>query len=576
MPATLTAMRSLDPTKVVIGLAMFVVLGVPFLFRPDKLTGDEADRRVIIVTPHNEQIRREFGAAFSEWHEREYGETAAVVWVNPGGTSEIRRQLQAVYSKAIKEGRILPDGRMAEGSRPMPQDLFFGGGSYEHGQMKRGVTVAFTPRDADAVGISIHAGAIPDDGELSIAHDEAAGIARLSKDAEAFELNMSISVPVGSWDEARLARVFGDNFIGPESNHLYDPDRFWIGTALSGFGVVYNRDVLGELGVEEPDSWWDFGSPELRGWVALADPRQSGSVATTYDSILNTYGWDDGWRILREMCANARYFSNSSPKVPLDVSQGQAAIGVAIDFYGRYQAQAVMQEGETPETSRVGYVDPPGATFIDPDPISLLRGGPDPETAQRFIDFVLTDEGQALWQFVTKADGAPATDPADADTWGPERFELRRMPVRRDFIRAHLGRFVDEVDPFEIAAPTASRGWRSSVAPMMSTFGIDTHRFMVEAWDALSAARAAHESGAFPTAILEEMEGLFYEMPTHTFPDGREVLFTPESYREIRNAWRDPREWRKAKIAYTLFFTEQYRAVVALWDEHKSAQKNEA
>lgn len=603
-------MRSLDATKITILACMLVVLGVPFLFRPPSATGGKADRRVIIITPHNEQIRTEFGRAFSEWHEREYGETAEVVWVTPGGTSEIRRQLQSVYSKAISSGQLAPDGSLRDPDAPMPQDLLFGGGTYEHGKMKSGVTVSFSP-DAEPVmalakpaiesvlgpltedeaswvlyciaGDCLRGTAGPDADPLEGSSreelveainrhvaDTSSGRVRLElrrleengkqKDAEGI-ITMSISVPVTAWSDSELRALFGPNHVGPEKNHIYDPEKYWLGTATSGFGIVYNRDILKKLGVEEPDEWSDFGNPKLRSWVALADPRQSGSVATLYDSILNNLEWDEGWRVLREMSANARYFSNSSPKVPLDVSQGQAAIGVAIDFYGRYQAQAVMKDDETPETSRVGYVDPEGQVFIDPDPITLLRGGPDPEMAQRFIRFVLSDEGQALWQFPARGEDAPPSDPDDPSTWGPRRFELRRMPVRRDFVDAHIDRFIDTVDPFALAAKTTNRGWRSSLSPMMATFGIETHHELVKAWEALSKARA---DDGFPKGTLAEMERLFYAMPTHVFPDGTALEFNEENYRAVRNAWRDPREERKALLAYRAFFKDNYERVVEL------------
>jgi iron(III) transport system substrate-binding protein len=247
--------------------------------------------------------------------------------------------------------------------------------------------------------------------------------------------------------------------------------------------------------------------------------------------------------------------------VPLDVSQGQAAIGVSIDFYGRYQAQAVMKDDETPDTSRVGYVDPEGQVFIDADPITLLRGGPDPQMAQRFIRFVLSDEGQALWQFPARGADAPASVADDPSTWGPRRFELRRMPVRRDFIDAYQDRFIDRVDPFELASKTENRGWRSSLSRMMATFAIETHDELKKAWAVLNEARADE---GFPDETLAEMERLFYAMPVHEFPDGTELEFSEEHYRAIREAWRDPGEERRALLRYRAFFKDNYERVVEL------------
>lgn len=512
-------------------LALVLLLGVPLALRPAR-TAPSSAKRLVIITPHNEQIRSEFAHAFSQWHLERFDEPVAIDWRNPGGTSEIRRLLDSQYIDAISRGRILPDGTLAPGAEPMPYDLFFGGGTYDHGQAKIGVRA--TPPGATE------------------------------------QIAMPLSIPAG-FPQAQLDEWFGENVIG--SGPLYDPPdparndpgQYWLGVAVSGFGIVYNRDVLRALDLPDPVSWRDLTDPRLVGWIALADPRQSGSVATTYDSILNNYGWDEGWRTLRLMSANARYFSSSSSKVPLDVSQGQAAVGIAIDFYGRYQAQAVMRPGETPETSRVGYIDPPGEVYIDADPITLLRAGPNPELARRFIDFCLTEKAQSLWQFPAherlRAEGLPVPE----DALGPHRFELRRMPVRRIMFERHLDRMVDRVNPFLIASTVPIRGWRSAVGPIMGAFSIDIHDEQAAAWKAIIAARNA---GA-PTDLLAEMDRLFFAMPTHTMPDGSELEFNEANFRAIRadwrNAGRDARPtWNEMRLGYTLFFRDNYRRIVEL------------
>ena len=39
-----------------------------------------AAARVIIISPHNEAIRNEFGAGFAKWHKGRFGEEAVVEW----------------------------------------------------------------------------------------------------------------------------------------------------------------------------------------------------------------------------------------------------------------------------------------------------------------------------------------------------------------------------------------------------------------------------------------------------------------------------------------------------------------
>ena len=80
--------------------------------------------------------------------------------------------------------------------------------------------------------------------------------------------------------------------------------------------------------------------------AALVNPAQSGSVKTALEAIIQRLGWERGWQIIRRMSANARSVASSAPKVPLDVSAGDSAAGPCIDFYGRYQSQAIRDAGD--------------------------------------------------------------------------------------------------------------------------------------------------------------------------------------------------------------------------------------
>jgi ABC-type Fe3+ transport system substrate-binding protein len=504
--------------------ALGLILGAPFLIRPSGASpaDSRAQKTLVIVTPHVQQIRDEFSRAFSAWHQRVHGEPVQIDWRLPGGTSEIIKQLEAQYTSALKRGEIKPDGSCPPGT--IGFDMMFGGGSFDHGRLKTGVVVKLDQKDAAGKPI---------------------------------EVKLPMSIPAGI-EKSRLDECFGDNVIG--AGTLYDPDQYWIGTALSSFGIVYNRDVLKSLGLSEPSSFEDLCRPEYAGWLALADPRQSGSITTTFDSILSSYGWDKGWRILREMCANARYFTNSSTKPPIDVSQGEAAAGLAIDFYGRGQAQSIIKLGEDPATARVGYVDPKGTVYVDADPVSILRGGPNIELSKRFVEFCLTEEAQALWQFPSARDPRSAGNPSSADgiKLGPAEYELRRMPARRSMYANYSDHFIDRVNPFELASGAKPAGWRSSIGLMMGAFAIDTSTEQRAAWQALLAAR---NNPSFPRDVLDRMENTFYSWPP-TVIDGKPLEFTKENYKAIREFWRKPDQQQRSKIEYTKYFLNAYSLVV--------------
>lgn len=511
-------------TKLAVVAAFLVVVLLPFAFRTgassDQHTQSRRDDdgndipRLIIVTPHVEQIRNEFEAGFRRW----IGRPVVIDWRTPGGTSEIVRLLRANYDAAINAGRITQDGNLAPGATPLGFDLMMGGGSYDHGRLKQ----------------------------------LARGVQTI--DGQRVEIELTMSIPAGLTQQ-ELDEVFGENKIG--AGPLYDPQQHWIGTALSSFGIVYNRQLVSEAGLPDPNAFNDLTDFRYFRRLAMTDPRNSGSVTTTYESILNNAeDWDAGWRILREMAANARYFSSSATRAPIDVSQGDALAGLAIDFYGRGQAQAVLAPNEHPSTGRVGYVDPAGAVFIDPDPVSLLRAGPNPQLAREFIRYCLTEEAQALWQFRAVGENR---SPADL---GPTRHELRRLPIRRSMYRDEFfAKFIDPVNPYDIASPVSSKGWRSAISPMIVAFGIDTANELQDAWSALQNAR---NNPNFPQDSLAEMERLFYEFPEHVFEDGSKLRFNEQNYRTIRAEWSDQDKLARARIAYQRFFRDNYRRVVDL------------
>ncbi len=480
---------------------LVVLLVVPFAFRiPEPEVPDDA-RVLVVVSPHNEQIRSEFSRAFEAWCEATHDTRVTVAWSTPGGTSEIRKLLVSEYTSALENG-LDPGGNA---------DLLWGGGSYEFSQLAGPIEIT-TP----------------------------SGEKRTTR----------VLAPMAFSDE-QLREVYGDGTIAGEP--LFDADRRWFGTALSSFGVVFNRDLLPQLGVPSPTTWADLAVPEYRSWVTMVDPGMSGSVTTAFEAILQRRGWIDGWRILRRLAANARSFAGSSTKGPLEVAAGETAAAVCIDFYGRYEAQrtrdAAIRAGLVGEGAqgRIGYVDPPGETVIDPDPVALLTGAPDPELARWFVDFVLSVDGQAIWQF-----------PVNSEGMGPRVFELRRLPIRRDLYTNYFDRFVDPVDPWTIATPVENPigAMRAFIAPMFRGLALDQPELLQEAWVRITSHPAYPRDGdPLVTAAdvddpqLAEMLRRFDAMPTVPGPGGvTEDLADPSVLERVkrgwlRNGWLDDGLW---------------------------------
>ena len=81
-------------------------------------------------------------------------------------------------------------------------------------------------------------------------------------------------------------------------------------------------------------------------------------------------GWTRGLQVIQKIAANSRYFTDSSTKVPWDVQSGDAAAGMCIDFYGRFQSEAVRKPDGS---SRLQYVSPAGGSSVGADPPLVTR-----------------------------------------------------------------------------------------------------------------------------------------------------------------------------------------------------------
>ena len=523
-------MREHFPKFFIIGLLALIV-GVPILLRPANSAEFDPDApKLVIYTPHNEQIRFELENAFNDWRVAKNLPEVVFDWRTPGGTSDIRKSVLSQFTQAIDAGKDLDETGIGA-------DLFFGGGEYDHNKVAGGIE-----REFDGIAIN---------------H-------RIVMDPEL--------------DPDLFKQVFPKKLIGGEK--LYGQYTFeeggeavqlvgWTGITLSSFGIVYNHDVLKVIGVDPPRTWSDLGDPRLRGWVALADPGHSGSISATFETILRREGWTEGWRTLREAFANARYFATSSDRVPVDVSRGDAAVGMCIDFYGRYQTGMVGD-------NRMGYSDPivdgQSMTATTADPITLLRGAPNLGLAREFIAWLLSPDAQALWQR-SLGDGSD-------DLVRPRQFELRRQPLRSDmYTDLSRASWVDkDLNPYPTAVPfpEGTPSYFSMVAPVTKSMAIEVHHDMVSAWRALNDAIEANHPN------VEEMKSLFYALPpelTLTWPDGElaknwlsiqrdtehprhsEVV---EVLGSFKNQLRGIEDVQASQIKWRAFFQKNYREVVQL------------
>jgi len=490
--------------RALIILALGLTLGLPFYLRPPQVSAPRVAQTLVVITPHNEAIRAEYSRGFRDWYFARTGQHVAIDWRVIGGTTEITRFIESEYLASFQRYWTQQLGRpwsmTVQGAFANPAWQPIGPAAATEA-LELSARRAFLESSVSC-GIDVFFGGGPYD------YIRQAAAGRL--------INSGVMQQHPEWfqDDVIPATFTGEPYG--------DPAGLWVGSVLSSYGMIYNRDAYARLGIAaEPRSWEDLQDPKLQGEVALCDPTKSSSIAKAFENIIQQQiqlrwaqlatdvsrnraswesqavaeGWVNGLRLVQRIGANARYFTDTSQKPPIDVIQGNSAVGLCIDFYGRgsYLATARRVNGAA---DRIGYFSPPDGTVLSPDPIAVLRGAPHFSVAQAFMEYALSMDGQKLWNFKV---GVPG---------GPERYELRRLPIRRDFYRAEFatGRTDPSVNPYAatnplIYHPAWTGGIVAEMAFVIRVMCQDTHLELVEAWREIIKA-------GLPPAALAVMSDL--------------------------------------------------------------------
>lgn len=182
---------------------------------------------------------------------------------------------------------------------------------------------------------------------------------------------------------ADLRRGIPDKIAGFPLN---DPDGFFHGFAVSGYGIMWNKNYLTRSRLPAPREWEDLIKPEYFGHLVISAPSRSGTTHLTVETILQGYGWQKGWELLLQMGGNMGAITERSFGVPEAVIAGQYGIGIVIDFFGL----SAIASGQPIEFAY------PSITSLVPANVAMIKNAPNPEGARRFINFLLSDEGQRL------------------------------------------------------------------------------------------------------------------------------------------------------------------------------------
>lgn len=218
-----------------------------------------------------------------------------------------------------------------------------------------------------------------------------------------------------SWDTATDFDKRGWLVAYESPNAKTVPDAFKLKTAvaqgISALAIAWNP----KSGTPKPAEWTDLAKPVYKDLVVMPDPTQSGA---SFELVAAEQA-EHGWKLFEDLKANGAVVGGANAAALNPVLQGaKAAVFGGVD----YLAFAAAKKGESIEV-----IFPASGTIVAPRPMMILNWSKQQDEAKKFIDYVLSEEGQAA---VAKVNLIPAR--TDIAAGRPLIKDLKVMTIDAD------------------------------------------------------------------------------------------------------------------------------------------------
>jgi len=177
-----------------------------------------------------------------------------------------------------------------------------------------------------------------------------------------------------------------------------------VGIYAGALGIGYNSEQLDRLGLEPPECWADLVKEDYRGEVQMANPNSSGTAYTTLATIVQIFGEEEGFEFMKGLHRNINQYTKSGSAPIKAAARGETTIGIV------FQHDMVTQKVSG---FPIEIVSPCEGTGFEIGSMSIIKDGPNPQSARAFYDFALRADIQEMaknakaYQVPSNAGAAP-------------------------------------------------------------------------------------------------------------------------------------------------------------------------
>ncbi|MFT6140808.1 MAG: iron(III) transport system substrate-binding protein [Psychromonas sp.] len=203
------------------------------------------------------------------------------------------------------------------------------------------------------------------------------------------------------------------SYISPNRNQyeksLYSENGYYYGTKLITSGIVRHKKAP-----QHPMDWSDLVKPEFKNQVAMPSPFYSGAALIHLATLTDDKSL--GWNFYEQLHANKAMAQGGNGGVLKAVASGTKPYGVIVDF---------LAIREAAKGSPIEFIFPKTGVSMVTEPVAIMKEAKNKAAAKRFVDFLLSKEGQSL---VLKQGYLPARSDIGVPAGFPMRADIRLMP----------------------------------------------------------------------------------------------------------------------------------------------------
>ncbi|MFC3852023.1 ABC transporter substrate-binding protein [Salinispirillum marinum] len=161
---------------------------------------------------------------------------------------------------------------------------------------------------------------------------------------------------------------------------LFHPNGYYYGTKLITTGIVRHQRAP-----QNPRDWSDLVKPEYRNQVVMPSPLFSGAALIHMATLTDDPSL--GWEYYEALHENQVMAQGGNGGVLTAVAAGTKPYGVIVDFLAIREAN---------KGSPIEFIFPESGVTMVTEPVAIMEESKNKQAAQRFVDFLLSPEGQQL------------------------------------------------------------------------------------------------------------------------------------------------------------------------------------